>query len=121
MQSFFIVLTRPSEKFTGNLNVQFENPYRLHGDWEMAVTSLSYSGTFPLFILCDLVGYSHVNNCKLKYLDFFDNVCRNSSPRYVKVIKKRFQSINVDIHQSLHDETISSTSEVICVLHIRKA
>jgi hypothetical protein len=115
------VLTRPSEKFKGNLNVDFENPYRLNGDWEMAVTSLSYSGNFPLFVLCDLVGYSHVNNNKVQYLDFFDNVCRNSNPRYVKVIKKRFQSINVDIRHSLSDETISSDGEVICVLHIRKA
>ena len=115
------MLTRPSEKFTGNLNEQFENPYRLHGDWEMAVTSLSYSGNFPLFILSDLVGYSHVNNSKLRYLDFFDKVCRNCSPKYVKIIKKRFQSINVDIRHNLSNETISSDSDVVCVLHLRKS
>ena len=93
------MLTRPSEKFSGNLNLQFENPYRLNGDWEMAVTSLSYSGNFPLF----------------------DKVCRNCSPKYVKVIKKRFQSINVDIRHNLSNETISSDSDVVCVLHLRKS
>src|SRR5436190_22723647 len=121
MQSFFIVRTRPSEKFSGNLNLQFENPYRLNGDWEMAVTSLSYSGNFPLFIFCDLIGYSYINASKLQYLDFFDKACRNCSPKYVKIIKKRFQSINVDIRHNLSNETISSDSDVVCVLHLRKS
>ena len=46
---------------------------------------------------------------------------RNRLPRYVKVIKKRFDSINVDIRR--HPDVVehSSNLEITLVLHFRKA
>src|SRR5258708_39266509 len=98
MSSFFIVLTMSKNDFNGRLSQSYDRQYRLNGEWEMAVVSLRMEINYCAMIYCDLVGYSHVNDEQHQFLDFANPLhTRNASPRYVKVVKKRFNNINVDI------------------------
>ena len=107
--------------FEGRLSQKYDRQYRLNGEWEMAVVSLRMEINFCAMIYCDLVGYSAVNNEQLQFLDFFNPLStRNNSPRYVKVVKKRFNTINVDILKQTADGDHSSNLDVTCVLHFRK-
>ncbi len=122
MSSFFIVLSEPLKDFKGTISRVFDNPYRLNGDWEMAVTHLTFEENFPVFVFCDLVEYSYVNEERMQFLDYYPTTTtRNDSPRYVKVIKKRFNSINVDIRRHPNIPEHSSNLEIPLVLHFRKA
>ena len=65
-----------------------------------------------------------VNNLSLQLLDIVPSgVNNNTRPRYVKVSKKTFSGINVDIQKEMNkDELISSDKKIIIiVLHFRKA
>ena len=122
MSSFFIVLTEPLKDFQGTISRVFDNPYRINGNWEMAVTHLTFEESFPVFIFCDLVEYSYVNKERMRFLDYNPTtITRNNSPRYVKVIKTRFNSINVDIRRHPNIAEHSSNLEITLVLHFRKA
>ena len=123
MSSFFIVLTADQKAYNGTLHQTFDRPYRLSGEWEMALTCIKYQKSEQCFVFCDLVDYSHVANEKMQFLDFVDSrMTRNNYPRYVKVIRKRFNSINITIREKLLDVSPHlSDSDVTCVLHFRKA
>jgi hypothetical protein len=122
MQSFFIVLTCKKEDFTGRLSCTYDRPYRLSGDWEAALISLEFTRGDSQYVTCDLVDYCNVNNTKVQLLDYFEaKGQRNVYPRYVKVIRKRFSSINVDIKSRLDSESNTSEKDITCVLHFRKA
>ena len=75
-----------------------------------------------LWLFCDVVDYSVVNNLSLQLLDIVSpGVKNNTKPKYVKVIKKTFSSINVDIQKEINkDELITGDKEIIIVLHFRK-
>src|SRR5579863_2121277 len=98
MSSFFIVLVR--ENFNTTITQEFERPYRLTGEWEVALTQLRLEPKLkplPLFVLCDLVDYCNINNVPMQFLDLISSGnLRNSSPKYVRVVKKRFSSIKVN-------------------------
>ena len=116
------MLLEPSKIFKGTINRIFDSPYRLNGDWEMAVTHLTFEENFPVFVFCDLVEYSHVNNQRMQFLDYYPTTTtRNELPRYVKVTKKRFNTINVDIRRHPNIVENSSNLEITLVLHFRKA
>jgi hypothetical protein len=116
------VLLEPSKDFKGTIRRIFDGEYRLNGEWEMAVTQLTFEENWPVFIFCDLVDYSHVNNQQMQFLDYFPTTTtRNELPRYVKIIKKHFDSINVDIRRHPNIAEHSSNLEIVIVLHFRKA
>jgi hypothetical protein len=123
------VLLEPSKDFKGTISRIFDKQYRLNGDWEMAVTHLTFQENvyenvtnFPVYIFCDLVEYAHVNGKQMRFLDYFPTTAiRNELPRYVKVIKKRFNTINVDIRRHPNIVEHSSNLEIVIVLHFRKA
>jgi hypothetical protein len=121
MSSFFIVLTC-ANGFEYNLTQHYDRPFRLSGEWEMALTHLEFQGNLtPLFVFCDLLEYSKVNDSTMRFLDLVnpDNL-RNSSPQYVKIARKRFSSINVNIRTQPDVDDLRSSSKVYCVLHFRK-
>ena len=93
-------------------------------DWEVGVISivLDVKDSTMLWLFGDVVDYSVVNNLSLQLLDIVPaGVKNNTKPRYVKVIKKTFSSINVDIQKEISkDELITGVKEIIIVLHFRK-
>ena len=55
----------------------------------------------PVFVFCNLVDYCFVNDARMQFLDtVLVSEPRNPAPKYVKVIKKRFSSINVNIRRN---------------------
>src|SRR5271156_2353717 len=121
MSSFFTVLTS-NGGFECNLDKTYDKPFRLTGEWEVALTHLKFDEKFsPLFVFCDLVEYSKVNEFTMRFLDLFNpNILRNSSPQYAKVVRKRLSSINVNIRTQPELNDLCSDSRVYCVLHFRK-
>ena len=116
------MLLEPSKDFNGTISRIFDKQYRLNGDWEMSVTHLTFQENFPVYIFCDLVEYAHVNGKQMQFLDYFPTTTtRNELPRYVKVVKKRFNTINVDIRRHPNIVEHSSNLEITIVLHFRKA
>lgn len=121
--SFFVVLTMDKAVFKGRLNTSFERAYRLKGDWEMALTHLNIGPNQGcLFVMCDLIDYSCINDEKHQFLDYYDiNFIRNPRPNYVKVTHKRFNCINISIKRTVNDDSLTSELDIVCVLHFRKA
>ena len=118
--SFFIVLTSDKDAFNGRLSCTYDRVQRLTGYWEVALVDFSKTES-PLYILCDLIDYSHVNNSKVQLLDYFSkqNLRR---PNYIKLMHKRFSSINIDIKKSINSDTIPQfTEDITCMLHFRRS
>lgn len=108
-------------EFRGTLRQSYERPFKLSGDWEVAVTSLTLDKSQSVFVLCDLVGYTFFNNAQMRYLDFYSpSTIRKNCPQYVKVEKKRFNSINVDIARLSGEEHFQLDHDITCILHFRK-
>src|SRR6266853_4037039 len=123
--SFYITLHESQQYFTGSLNAQFLKAYRLRGEWEVAiVTCVVHTKTNAvLWAFCDLVDYNNVNGVSTQVLDLIDpSVTKSIKPMYVKLIKKQFSSINIQLKEKpLVDELLSeSSSDVTCILHFRK-
>lgn len=118
--SFFIVLT--NSEFEYNLTQDYDEPFRLMGDWEVALTHLRFEEKLiPVFVFCDLVEYTKINNCTMRFLDLVNpSSLRNSAPHYVKVARKRFSSININIRTRPEVNDLKSDYRVYCVLHFRK-
>jgi len=118
--SFFIVLTGDKDAFNGRLSCTYDRPQRLTGYWEVALVDFNKITT-PLYIMCDLVDYSHINNSKVKLLDYIST--QNShQPNYIGLVHKRFSSINIDIKKSITSEEIPKfTEDITCMLHFRRS
>lgn len=119
--SFFIVLTCDKENFAGRLSCSFDRIHRLHGYWEVALVDFSKT-TSPVFILCDLVDYSYVNSSKVQLLQHLSST-QNHPPNYIKLMHKRFSSINIDIKNVINSDTIPQFAEdtITCVLHFKRS
>ena len=97
------------------------DPRRLTGYWEVALVEINKTAE-PLYILCDLIDYSHVNHRKVQLLDYYTTQ-HLRHPNYIKLMHKRFSCINIDIKKSLNgDDTIPQfTEDITCVLHFRRS
>jgi hypothetical protein len=118
--SFLIVLTCEKESFNGRLSCVYDRVQRLLGYWEVALVDFNKTET-PLFITCDLIDYSFVNNSKVQLLDYFSSQSARQ-PNYIKLMHKRFSSINVDIKKAINSDTVPQFKEdITCVLHFRRS
>ena len=76
-----------------------------------------------VWVFCDLVDYNNINRVSMQLLDMIEpSMTKNIKPIYVKLIKKSFSSINIQLKEKpLVDELLSeSSSDVTCILHFRK-
>ena len=126
--SFYITLSKKQENFTERLRADFSKAFRLRGEWEVGVISLAAANSDTLvWIFCDVVDFSYINDSSFQIVDVIDSgggkkIKKNAKPLYVKVIKKTFLSINVELKEKLQpDLPLQSSSDVICILHFRKS
>jgi hypothetical protein len=120
MSSFSLVIT--CDNFRDTICQSYDNPFRLVGEWEVALTHLGFEEKIgPLFVFCDLVDYCKVNDVSMRFLDLVNpKNLRTSSPKYVKVVKKRFSRINISIKKTPEHDDLQSINTVVCVLNFRK-
>jgi hypothetical protein len=117
--SFFIVLTCEKENFNGRLSCTYDRMQRLTGYWEVALVDFNKTES-PIYVLCDLIDYSHINNSKVQLLDYVTH-SSTRQPNYIKLMHKRFSSINIDIKNSISSDTIPQfKQDITCVLHFRR-
>src|SRR5271156_825324 len=121
--SFYLVLTNDFASFKGTLSQTYERPFHLNGDWEVAITYLRCQDKgSAVYVDCDLVNYGYFNNKRSQLLHVSDLKSYTvNRPRYVKVIKKRFWTINMKFAPNSNLSYFRSTLDIICVLHFRKA
>src|SRR5208282_5312157 len=107
-QSISLMLTCQKKNFTGRLNCTYDRPYRLCGSWEVALISFTRTKV-PVYILCDLMDYTEVNDSKVQLLDYFyteHGIKSNGRTQYVKLLNKIFAE--------------EDGSEVTCLIHFRR-
>ena len=114
-----------SHKFFDVASQKYESAFCLDGDWEVALVRLKFEHRDEVpaaYVFCDLVEYSYCNGKRMQLLDYWDTqFITNPMPLYVKVTKKRFSSINVNIRSHLRRSENLSSVGATCVLHFRKA
>jgi len=119
--SFYIVLSGKTTSFSSH----FTKTYNLRGEWEVAVTSSIINGESKAkmyWTMCDVADYSYVNDIPMQLVDIMlADVKKSIKPMYVKVIKKRFSSINIELKQDPNKEEEISALDITCILHFRKA
>jgi hypothetical protein len=99
------MLTCPKKQFTGRLSCTYDRAYHLCGSWEAKLLSFAHTNV-PVFILCDLMEYSNVNQCRVQLLDYFyaplkGSIKSDGYTQYVKVLHKRFNTINIEVKTKL--------------------
>src|SRR5271156_1789801 len=110
--SFFIVLTCDKDAFTGRLSCSYDRVQRLSGYWEVALVDFSKTEN-PLYVLCDLIYYSYVDNYKVQLLCYVSPPPNNRTPNYIKLMNKRYSAINIDIKKSINSDVIPQLKENI--------
>jgi len=128
------MLTCLKKQFTGRFTCVYDRPYRLCGSWEATLISLTRSNV-PVYVLCDLIDYTEINQSKIQLLDFFfseKGIKSDGRTPYVNVLHKRFNTINIDVKTQLGDEiqgeaelkkifaTTDDGDEVTCLIHFRR-
>lgn len=118
--SFFIVLTSDKESFNGRLSCTYDRMLRLNGHWEVALVQFNKTDS-AAYVLCDLVDYSHVNNNKVQLLSYFSGN-QSHPPSYIKLMHKRFSTINIDIKKTINGDSVPQfTEDITCVLHFKRS
>ena len=126
------MLTCAKKQFTGRLSCSYDRPYRLPGCWEAALISFTKTEV-PVYIMCDLLEYTDVNQNKYQLLDYFysSNAIKGGGyTPFTKVLHKRFNTINIEVKTRL-DETEEEfknkkifaqkeEGEVTCLIHFRR-
>ena len=104
------MLTCKKKDFTGRLSCTYDRPYRLCGSWEASL--ISFTNTIiPVYILCDLIEYSHINQHHVQLLEYFfskGSIKSNGRTVYTKLLNKRFRTINIDVKAQLFSSSSSS-------------
>ena len=115
------MLTWDKDTFSGRLSCTYSRPHRLVGYWEVALVDFNKTAT-PLYITCNLIDYSHVNNSKMQLLDYISTTQNSRQLNYIGIMHKRFSTINIDIKKSITSEEIPKfTEDITCVLHFRRS
>ncbi len=114
------MLTSDKENFNGRLSCSYARALRLPGYWEVALVDFNKTDE-PLYILCDVIDYSHVNHSKVQLLDY-TSMQNSHSPNYIKVMQKRFSAINIDVKKTINSDVVPQfTQDITCVLHFRRS
>lgn len=124
--SFYITLSDSQKNFNGNLKAQFAKAFRLRGEWEVGVAMciVESKANAMVWVFCDVADYSYINDVPMQIVDVLDpNVTKNFKPMYVKIIKKSFTSINVQLKQKpfVNELFSENNGDVTCILHFCKA
>ena len=124
--SFTVVLSRAQHHFAGILSVQLPMPIELVGDWEVCVTTLSCQPPEEVrhaWIFGDLMENTPVVDTSLQFLDIVNiSKIKNSKPRYARIMKQRFSSINIEVKYNYdQDSYLTSDKDVVRILHFQKA
>ena len=118
--SFHVVATVNADKFNGMISIKLNKEICLRGDWEVALidSNLSLKNDESFFVFCDLVNYSYYNENCVQLL----GVCKIKIEKfYMRLIKKRFSTINMEIKKDLHNDTIPTILDnSYFILHFRK-
>ena len=107
------MLTAQKKHFTGRLSCTYDRPYRLCGSWEVKLISFTRTN-LPVYILCDLIEYSEVNQSKVQLLDYFylwHDIKSGGYTKHVKVLHKTLNTINIHIKTRLEASSIESSED----------
>jgi hypothetical protein len=124
--SFHITLTTSDETIeksnNQSLKLHFTKPIRLRGEWEVAIVNWISNDDDKkvVWIFCDFVNDSLINNIPMQFLGI-ENDTNSSKPMYVKVSKKLFSNINIQIKHSPLAQEMANVKNFTCILHFRKA
>ena len=119
--SFHVILTTDSEKFEGSISTKLNKEICLRGDWEVALvqSNLLMNDSEDLFVYCDLIDYTYHNENRIQLLSAYKY--KNYEKMYVRLLKKRFSSINMDLRTDLSSEIYPPlTDNSYFILHFRK-
>jgi len=121
--SFYVTLTAEQNDFKGILKTQLVNYIRLRGEWEVGVYMCKMAHEDGIaWVLCSVADYSLVNEIPMQLLAIVDvKNLNNSKPMYVRVNKRTISSINVEFRRNPSKEDLIGKTDIICVLHFRKA
>jgi len=111
-------------KFADTISQKYDKPFLLNGDWEVAIVRLKFEHkemSLGVYVFCDLVEYSYCNGKRMQMLDYWDSkYINNPNATYVRVTKKRFSTININITSYINRPDNLSIIGVTCLLHFRK-
>jgi hypothetical protein len=128
------MITCEHKNFNGRMSCVYDRPYRLSGVWEAALISFTHTNV-PVYILCDIVDYSEVNQQKVQLLDYFYSsygIKSGGRTQYMKLLNKRFNSINIDVKTRLSSRVddgselkeifidFKEDDEISCLIHFRR-
>ena len=128
------MLSCQKKKFTGRLSCRYDRPYRLCGSWEATLISFTHTKV-PVYILCDLLDYTDVNDSNVQLLDYFysaSGIKSDGRTPYVKLLHKRFNTINIEVKTKLDTTGIEEETdlkkifaeeegnEITCLIHFRR-
>src|SRR6266853_1304756 len=106
--SFHIVASGKSVKDENTiLKVEFSKPFRLRGEWEVGIVSSSteIKDAVMLWVFCNVVDFTLVNNVPMQMVDIVPSgLKKNAKPAYVRVMKKTFSSINVEVRADYNSD-----------------
>ena len=117
--SFHVVATINADKFDGIISIKLNKEICLRGDWEVALidANLFLDNDETFFVFSDLVNYSYYNENRVQLLGVF----KLKNPKlYMRLIKKRFSIINMEIKKDLHNDIPSILDNFYFILHFRK-
>ena len=121
--SFFVTLEAKIDEFHGVLKTEFSKAFRLRGEWEVGIMSCyTPQCTGPLWVFSNLVDYSYVNNVPMQLMDVLEgDKLQVKKPMYCRVIKKTISTINMEFKLEPKSEHFFEKTDIVCILHFRKA
>jgi hypothetical protein len=124
--SFHVTLTSEKNNSVGGLKIQFAKPFRLRGEWEVAIVNWFSDNVEDdsnlVWVFCDLVEYSATDNIPMQLLGIeHDTRKKYYKPMYVRLCKKMFSSINIQFKHGYTTQEPDKIKNVTCILHFRKA
>jgi len=118
--SFHVAITLNPSNFKGSTSTKLNKEINLRGEWEVAIIDTNLSeGEAQFFIFCDLVDYTFINEGLGQLISIIKSA--KTSKMYVRVTKKRFSNINIDVkYDLLKDKSAILLNESYFILHFKK-
>jgi len=119
--SFYVVITLDAQNVKGSITTRLNKEINLRGDWEVAINDTNLiEGEADYYVFCDFVDYTFINDGLAPLI----GIIKSAEPAkmYVRVNKKRFSSINMEIKFHLtKDLPATILNDSYFILHFRKA